>query len=130
MKDAGFKRFQDRIRKRQFSRYVYARRNVPPSAVAVILERGSRWWWVTPAMAQDSGAWRVSFGDERGPAGHETSDWMGRSFWTKYDAIMDVLTANPSARITAVVMPGGGRIQVSKVRPNPGRPEYKQRRRR
>lgn len=106
MKDAGFRRFQDRLRRRQYSRYLYARRHAPPAAVAVVLERGKRWWWVTPAMSQDSGAWRVSYGDERGPAGHETSDFSGRAFWTKYDAIMDVLTSNPSARITTVVMPG------------------------
>jgi hypothetical protein len=128
--DTGFRRWQNRILRYHYSKFEYAKKHVPPSAIAVILERGKRWWWVTPAMSQDSGAWRISYGDERGPAGHETSDYQGRPFWTKYHAIMDVLTSNKSVRITQYILPGGKHVEVSSVRPNPGRPDYIVRKRR
>jgi|ERR1700687_4150825 len=123
-KDPGYERWYGRILRRQYGRYEYARRKVPPNALAVVLERGKRWWWVTPAMTQDAGAWRYSYGDERGPAGHEVADYQGRAFWSKYIAILDVLTSNPSARITKYILPGGKHVQVATVRPNPGRPDY------
>ena len=128
--DTGFRRWVDRSRRRILSKYEYARKHVPSAAIAIVLERGQRWWWVTPAMSQDSGAWRYSYGDERGPAGHEVADFQGRAFWSKYNAMLDILVSNPSARITKYILPGGRHVQVATVRPNPGRPDYRVRARR
>jgi hypothetical protein len=121
--DPGFRAWIARTRRRLLTKYEYGRKHVPRSALAVVLERGKRWWWITQAMTQDAGAWRISYGDERGPAGHEVADFQGRPFQSKFDAILDVLTSNPSARITKYIMPGGQHVEVSKVRANPGRPE-------
>lgn len=105
-----------RQRKRWYVRYVYARQTVPPQATGIVLRQGDQWWFVTPAFPYENAAWRVSYGDEHGPAGHHTDTGYGpyRPFWTKYDAILDVLIGHKRARITEYALPSGEHVLVGR----------------
>lgn len=124
MADEGFKREQDRLHRYFYSRYEYGRKLVPRNAVAVVIERGTQWWWITPGMNQDAGAWRISFGDERGAAGHEDTDFQNRPYLTKYDAILSVLAGNQGSRITQYILPSGEHVEIPRGRPNLGGLDY------
>lgn len=125
-----FERIMARFRKMTMLRYIYARKTVPANALAVVLELGRRWWWITPALAGDAGAWRLSYGDERGPSGHVSTDYQNRPFWTKYDAIMEVFYMQKRARITEYITPTNEHVRVAAARANPGRPSWRGRGRR
>lgn len=129
-RDPGLDRLIARGKRVATARYTYARRMVPPNAIGVVLEHGKKWYWVTPAMQQDEGAWRLSYGSEIGPHGHADTDWKNRPFWSKYDAIMEALYMNSSARVTEYILPGGAHVQVGRSHANPGRPKFKNLRRR
>jgi hypothetical protein len=124
--EAQRKRFEkhlSKMQRRAVARYLYGRAAVPSNAVGIEItgrvwgtidkKYFPRWWFITPGLPQDAPAkWRVSFGDERGPIGHETSDVQGRSFESKYDAIYYVMQSfqNNHPRITGYVLPGRGKI--------------------
>jgi hypothetical protein len=129
-KDPGLERLIQRGHRVATARYTYARRSVPPNAIGVVLEFGKKWYWVTPAMQQDDGAWRLSYGSEIGAHGHATTDWKNRPFLSKYDAIMEALYMDSRVRVTEYILPGGQHVQVGRVRPNRGRPQFKNLRRR
>lgn len=129
-KDPAWERLLRRGHRVATARYTYARKTVPPNAIGVVLEHGKKWYWVTPAMQQDDGAWRLSYGSEIGAHGHTTTDWKNRPFWSKYDAIMEALYMNSSARVTEYILPGGEHVRVGRARENPGRPKYLNLRRR
>lgn len=114
----SFERHLARFERIKVARYLYGRATVPPQAVGVVLRLGDRWWYVTPGFPQDRSAWRVSQGDQHGPSGHETSDWAGRPYESKYIAIADVLGSQPRARITDYVLPSGKHVELG-VRRNP-----------
>lgn len=129
-KKNGFERLMRRYRQLAMARYIYARKKVPANALAVVLELGERWYWVTPALTGDAGAWRVSYGDTRGPSGHVSTDYQNRPFWTKYDAIMEVFHMQKRARITEYITPRNEHVRVATARANPGRPSWRGRGRR
>lgn len=109
----AFRRHVERQERTLVARYFYGKDAVPPQAVGVVLQLGHRWWYITPGFRRDRSAWRVSHGDDRGPAGHETSDWRGRRYKTKYDAILDVLMDYPRARITDYILPSGEHVVIA-----------------
>lgn len=119
-KRSRFQRIHDRILRRRYAQYLYARATVPPQAIGVVLRHGMRWWFVTPGFPYEAGAWRVSYGDDRGPISHHSEDVFGRPFQTKYDAILDVLIHNAKARVTEYVMPSGEHVFLK--RPQAGLP--------
>jgi hypothetical protein len=118
-KQDRFRRHMEKFQRKLMARYLYARATVPTQARGVSLKLGNRWWLVTPGFPQDRSPWRVSYGDERGPIGHETATAQGRKYETKYEAIMDIMLPYRRARITGYVMPGGDHIQIPGVRNNP-----------
>ena len=118
-KSATFQRFLERQRRRLYTRYVYARERVPSQAIAVVLyDRAARHWFaVTQAFPYDAGSWRVAYFDDRGPWSHSTSDFHGRPYWTKYEAILDVLKSYARARIVLYILPEGHRVAVGQALP-------------
>lgn len=119
-----FQRHLERQRKRRYTRYVYGRGLVPKQALGVVLyDAAARHWFVvTPGFPYDAGAWRVAYFDDRGPWTHSTSDFTGRPYWTKYDALLDVLTSYRRARIVLYILPSGQRVQVGRGLPQGASP--------
>lgn len=127
-----FEKHLSKMQRRAIARYLYGRAAVPENAVGIEI-RGQvwseldgkyypRWWFITPGLPQDAPAkWRVSFGDERGPIGHETSDVRGRLFESKYDAIFYALYTfqHRHTRITGYVLPGKGVVAFRGFKNNP-----------
>lgn len=110
---ARFDRHRARRDRIYVARWAYVRGTVPSQAVGVVLRLGKRWWYVTPGFPRDKSAWRVSHGDELGPAGHETSDVQGRRYQTKYEAALDVVNETGGrARISDYVLPSGQHVEL------------------
>jgi len=129
-----FEKHLSKVQRRALARYLYGRAAVPANAVGVEItgrvwgtvdeKYFPRWWFITPGLPQDAPAkWRVSFGDERGPIGHETSDVQGRVFESKYDAIYYVMQSFQSShpRITGFVLPEKGTVAFRGFTNNPRR---------
>ena len=118
-----FEKHLSKVQRRALARYLYGRAAVPPNAIGVEIKAGARWWLVTPGLPQDKAAWRVSHGDEHGPSGHDSSDFQGWPFESKYHAIYYVMQSFQSShpRITGFVLPEKGTVAFRGFTNNPRR---------